>query len=267
MNVLELTLEGWLLLMFGALMLGMSKTGIPAFTVIPIALFALALPSRESIAIVLFLFVLGDVVAIFFYRAHADWPTLRGLIPSVAVGVIVGAFVLWVVDDTELRKILGAVILGLAIIATRKLWLRYLQRRNTVTGDRARVPEEVLMPSGASLRLSSWAYGIMSGWATMVANSAGPIMSLYLVSRGLNIQALLGTSAWFYLVVNLTKVPFSFGLGLVTVDGLLLNLALAPMFLFGTYLGLLWAKRVSQKVFDGLILILSAVAGLGLLLS
>jgi uncharacterized membrane protein YfcA len=107
----------------------------------------------------------------------------------------------------------------------------------------------------------------MSGWATMVANSAGPIMSLYLVSRGLNIQALLGTSAWFYLAVNLTKVPFSIGLGLVTVDGLLLNLALAPIFLFGTYIGLLWAKRVTQKVFDGLVLILSAVAGLGLLLS
>jgi|688.fasta_scaffold228125_2 uncharacterized membrane protein YfcA len=267
MNILELTLEAWLFLMFGALMLGVSKTGIPAFTVIPIALFALALPSRESIAIVLFLFVLGDVVAIFFYRAHADWPTLRGLIPSVAVGVVVGAVVLFVVDDTQLRKILGAVILGLAIIATRKWWLRYLQRRKQATSEEYLGTEGALAPSSASLRRSSWVYGIMSGWATMVANSAGPIMSLYLVSRGLNIQALLGTSAWFYLAVNLTKVPFSIGLGLVTVDGLLLNLALAPIFLFGTYIGLLWAKRVTQKVFDGLVLILSAVAGLGLLLS
>lgn len=267
MNIFELTLDAWLLLIAGALMLGVSKTGIPALTVIPIALFALALPTRESIAIVLFLFILGDVVAIFFYRAHADWLTLRGLIPSVVVGVLVGAWVLWAVDDTELRKILGTVILGLAIVATRKWWLRYLQRRQRETAGGSGVATEEAVPTAAGLRLSSWIYGIMSGWATMVANSAGPIMSLYLVSRGLNIQALLGTSAWFYLVVNLTKVPFSVGLGLVTVDGLLLNLALAPMFLVGTYLGLIWAKRVSQKVFDGLILVLSAVAGVGLILS
>ncbi len=267
MNIFELPLDAWLLLILGALMLGVSKTGIPALTVIPIALFALALPTRESIAIVLFLFILGDVVAIFFYRAHADWLTLRSLIPSVGVGVVVGAWVLYVVDDTQLRKILGAVILGLAIVATRKWWLRYLQRRKQEAAEGSGTSDAEAVPTAASLRLSSWTYGIMSGWATMVANSAGPIMSLYLVSRGLNIQALLGTSAWFYLVVNLTKVPFSIGLGLVTIDGLLLNLALAPIFLVGTYLGLIWAKKVSQKVFDGLILILSAVAGVGLILS
>jgi hypothetical protein len=91
-------------------------------------------------------------------------------------------------------------------------------------------------------------------------------MSLYLVSRGLNIKALLGTSAWFYLIINLTKLPFSIGLGLVTTGGLIVNVILAPIFLVGTFLGLGLARRVSQKVFDGLILILSALAGLGLII-
>lgn len=267
MNLADLTIGAWALLIAGAVLLGIAKTGIPAFTVIPIALFALALPTRESIAIVLLLFILGDIVAISFYRAHAHWPTLRALIPSVTVGVVLGAVVLSLVDDTGLRKILGAVILGLAVVASRKWWLRYLHRRQDAQQGETK---DGIPPSPASAkggRVSSWIYGILSGWATMVANSAGPIMSLYLVSRGLNIQALLGTSAWFYLVVNLTKVPFSIGLGLVTVDGLLLNAALALPFLLGAYLGLLWARRVSQKVFDGLILVLSAIAGLGLLLS
>jgi uncharacterized membrane protein YfcA len=260
---LGFTPEAWIFLVVSAVILGIAKTGIPALTVVPIALFAVALPTRESIAVVLVLFILGDVVAIFLYRAHADWATLRGLVPSVAVGIIAGAAVLVFVDDVGLRRLLGAIVLILAVIATRTWWLRYLrERRNTREGR--------LLPVTAPAvpgRIASWAYGMMSGWATMVANSAGPIMSLYLVSRGLNIQALLGTSAWFYLVVNLTKLPFSIGLGLLTVNGLLLNAVLAPVFILGAILGFLWAKKISQKVFDGLILILSAVAGVGLLIS
>ena len=45
----------------------------------------------------------------------------------------------------------------------------------------------------------------------MVANAAGPVMSLYLLTARLDKLKFLGTAPWFFLLVNLFKVPFSIG--------------------------------------------------------
>ena len=49
----------------------------------------------------------------------------------------------------------------------------------------------------------------------MTANAAGPVMTLYLSAAGIDKRRFVGTSAWFFLIVNLAKVPFSIGLGLM----------------------------------------------------
>jgi uncharacterized protein len=59
----------------------------------------------------------------------------------------------------------------------------------------------------------------------MVANAAGAVMSLYLLTARLDKLAFLGTAAWFFFLVNVFKV---IGLGLLTVDSLKLNAALVP---------------------------------------
>ena len=50
------------------------------------------------------------------------------------------------------------------------------------------------------------------GFATMTANAAGAVMTLYLSASGIEKRRFVGTNAWFFLIVNLTKVPFSVGL-------------------------------------------------------
>ena len=45
-------------------------------------------------------------------------------------------------------------------------------------------------------------FGPLGGFTTMVANAAGPVMSLYFVASRLPVQAVLGTAAWFFLIVN-----------------------------------------------------------------
>ena len=65
--------------------------------------------------------------------------------------------------------------------------------------------------------------GAAAGFATMTANAAGPVTTVYLIRAGLPMLQMIGTGAWFYLVVNLAKVPFSAGLGLITPTSLVLR--------------------------------------------
>ncbi len=92
--------------------------------------------------------------------------------------------------------------------------------------------------------------GLLAGATTMVANAAGPVMLIYLLAMRLPKNEFLGTSAWFFFLVNITKVPFSAGLGLITPSSLVLDGILAPAVVAGAFLGVWAAKRIPEKPFE-----------------
>ncbi len=100
----------------------------------------------------------------------------------------------------------------------------------------------------------------------MVANAGGPVMSLYLLSAGFRKLGFLGTSAWFFLIVNTSKVPFSVGLGLIDGPSLLLDAVLVLFVVPGALLGRALAHRINQALFDQLVLAATVVGGVQLLL-
>lgn len=101
----------------------------------------------------------------------------------------------------------------------------------------------------------------------MVANAAGPVMSIYFLASGFSVSALLGTSAWYYLVINLSKLPFSIALGLVTPAGLLIDLMLLPAIGVGVVVGRLISRRINREWFELVIYVITFGSALYLLLS
>ena len=85
------------------------------------------------------------------------------------------------------------------------------------------------------------------GFTTMTANAAGAVMTLYLSASGIDKRRFVGTSAWFFLIVNLAKVPFSIGLGLMHPVDAVRALVLAPVVLLGGLLGYATVQRISQR--------------------
>jgi len=79
------------------------------------------------------------------------------------------------------------------------------------------------------------------------------------------VKVFLGTSAWFFAIVNLTKVPFLAGIGLLTPEVLLLDLTLAPMVVIGALIGIRIARRMPQRLFDRLVIALTIVGSVYLL--
>ena len=108
--------------------------------------------------------------------------------------------------------------------------------------------------------------GIAAGFVTMVANAAGAVMTIYLLLSGLAMLEFLGTAAWFFFLVNLAKLPFSIGLGLVAPASLLLDLALAPLVAVGAVGGVYLVRRLDEAQFEKAVLALAALSAVPLLL-
>ncbi len=270
-----------------ALLMGLAKTGLPPLGAFGAAVIASVLPPVQAAGVALPLLIVGDLVAVSAYGRNVRWHILRGLIPSVALGIAVGfAALRWAPPDVSAR-IVGALLLlaGLGDLV-RQLAARRTRRRppsEPPVGDRppsssatspATDPAESPAPDGDTTRaptrlrdrIARATLGATAGVSTMIANAGGPPMSLYLLRAGVSRAGLLGTVALFFLTVNVAKLPFSTGLGLVSADSLHVSLVLLPGMVAGLLLGRLVAHRISGPVFSTVVLVATAAAGARLLL-
>jgi uncharacterized membrane protein YfcA len=238
----SLPLWGWLVLALCALLIGFSKTALGGLALVAVVLTSQVVATKDSTAVVLVMLLVGDLVATWTYRRDVDWRLIGRLIPPVLVGIGAGALFLNWVDGQTLKRTIGVILLVLLVLG---LWPDKLAAHRPAVG---------------------MAYGGLAGFTTMVANGGGPPMSLYLLARRYDKLRFLGTTAWFFFAVNLIKVPFSIGGGILRLDTALLGVVLAPLVLVGTWLGRLAITRINQATFDRLVTIFVAVAAIYLLL-
>lgn len=243
-----LTVTTWVLLVVAALLVGFSKTAVGGVSMISVAIFAAVLPAKVSTGLVLLLFLVGDAFALRAYTRFTEWAVLRRLAPAVAVGIVVGALFLLVAADVAVRRTIGVVLLVLVASAV----VQKVRRR----GD-----DHDLGPGTVPWVAST---GVVSGFTSMVANAGGSILSLYLLRLRLPVLVFLGTTAWFFFVVNVVKVPISWGLGLLDGSTVRATLVLSPAVATGALAGKAVARRMSLATFEWVILAVTFVAALNL---
>ena len=241
-----LTLTEWLLAIVAAMGIGIAKAGFAGVSLLYVVIFAFIFGAKDSTGIALLLLLIGDVGAVAAFRQHARWDYVWRMLPPACVGVIVGFLLMGRLSEAAFRPTIGGIILVLTILhlvrLARPAWLGEIPHTRTF----------------------AWGMGIMAGITSMLANASGPIVALYALAVGLPKLQFVGTSAWFFLIVNAFKVPFSYALGLIGGHTLLLNAALAPPIALGVLAGRFMTHRISQRVFDGLLLAFAAGAALRL---
>lgn len=243
----SLSLGAWALLVVGAVAIGVSKTALPGVTTLAVAIFAAVLPARASTGTILLLLLVADAVAITTYWRDADWTTLRRLVPGVLAGVLLGAVFLGVAGDRVTKVFIG--VLLLVLIAVTLLLMR-----------RPRPPQ-------VQGRVGRAVYGTLAGFTTMSANAGGPVMSMYLLASDFAVTSFLGTSAWFFFLVNVVKLPFSLALGVIRPEPLWIDLVLAPVVLASAYGGRLLAARMDPVLFARIVTVLTVLSSLYLVVS
>ena len=244
----ELSAWQWVLGGLCAVMIGFSKTGIAGIGIAIVPLMTEVFPARESTAAMLLMLVIGDFFAVGYYRRHAVWRTLLVLLPWVLPGIIAGWLALGRLDDRQLKPALGALILALVVLQV----------------VRTRLGEWM----DKTLPHTWWfaaAVGILAGFATMLGNAAGGIMTVFLLARGMGKNQFMGTSAWFYLIVNLVKVPFSADLGLTNPQTLAFAGLMIPAITVGALVGVKVLPILPQKVFDRIVLAIAVLASVRLI--
>lgn len=173
--------------------------------------------------------------------------------------MLLGVVFLALADNAAVRRTIGVILLALVLVHL----LQHRRSRLPVAAPDGR--ERMAGADPTAARGSVSVFGGLAGFTTMVANAGGPVMALYLLASRLDKLSFLGTSAWFFLVVNAVKLPFSLGLGLIDVPGLLLDVTLVPAVLVGAGVGLVLVRRLPQARFEQLVLLLTVLAAGNLL--
>ncbi len=243
---MTLELWQWALAIVGALAIGVAKTGIGGLGMLAVVIFANLLPAKQSAGFVLPMLIMADVVAVLSYRRHAQWSLLWRLFPWTALGVLSGVFAMGHINNRQAGLLIGAIVLTLMAV--------HLVRR---TRAKSEEPEHAIWFAAT--------IGILAGFTTLVANAAGPLMVIYLLAMRLPKMEYMGTGAYYFLLLNLFKVPFMIHLGLITAESFTGNLWLAPVVLAGALLGRKLLKHIPQRHFENIALALAAVAGTKLL--
>lgn len=246
--IFELSYLEWFFLLLSAIFIGFTKTGISSFGILVVTMLMFIFPAKESVGILLPMLIIGDIFAVIYYRRNVVKKYLISLFPWVFLGIIFGYLVLWKIDSEQLKPIIGILVLALII----------LQVYREKLGDKF----NEMLPRSLSFTILM---GVLAGFTTMIGNAAGGVMAIYLLVKGLPKREFVGTGAWFFLIVNLIKVPFYIQLDLISVESITFNVWLIPTILIGAFVGIKILPLIPQKTFQTLILCFSAIGALRLL--
>jgi uncharacterized membrane protein YfcA len=235
----------------GVFLYGLSKTAMPVASVLAGTILAAALTATSAAAFAVPLLILGDIGALALYRQHADWSLIRRLVPGVVLGIAITAVLFRFLDVRTIGRIVGVLVLTSVLL---EVW-----RMRTERAEHRSLP---VLESKAAVAF----FGALAGITSMAANAGSTALTLYLVKMRVSMLAFMGTSTWFFFVINVIKVPVVVGLGLVTRETLIADLLFAPVLVAGGLLGIVVFRRMNQKVFNTLALALSGVAAVWLII-
>jgi uncharacterized protein len=247
-NSFHLSVWEWVWVFAAALFVGFSKTGISGFTMLVVPILANVFGGKDSTGILLPMLLIGDVFAIWYYNRHADWGNIKNLLPWTLVGLVAGTVVGNYISDKQFKVLIAVIVLICLAL------LIYTERK----GENFQVPHKI------------WFFaltGIASGFASMIGNAAGPIMSIYLLAKGFNKNDFMGTFAWFFLIINLTKLPLQiFYWHNITVKTLIIAGGTIPAITVGALLGAFVIKKLKEKPFRYMVILMTAIAAVRLFL-
>ena len=236
----------WWILGAVAFFVGISKTGLPGIGIIIVPLLAMVFPSRMSTGLLLPILAMADIFAVSYYRRHADWKIILRLLPWALAGIGLGTVLVRQINDDVMRPLIGSIILVLLI-------LNYFRQRYWTDEDS--VP-------------SHWTFaavmGLAAGLTTQLANAAGPIMVIYLLSMRLPKDKYIGTGAWYFLILNWLKIPLFIMDGRISFESVKADLITLPLIAAGAFLGILILKKIPLKWFNLIIQILAAATAVKL---
>lgn len=238
----------YLLAIPAVILLGLAKGGFAGVGAIALPLLALRISPVQAAAILLPVLVVQDAVGVWAFRKNWDREVLALMIPSATVGIVAAYLLAAKVSSTVVLATLGGISI---VFACYRLWI----------SRGGRVPVSSNAPRALGVVL-----GIASGFTSQVAHAGQPPFQMWVLPKGFSPEVLVGTTAIFFAVINVFKIPAYLALGQFTHENLLAAAVLTPLAIASTLCGVWLVRRVNAERFITTIYVLMIVVGAQLLL-
>ena len=220
----------WTIAVLAVFIVALSKSGlVGSLGLVAVPLLSLVMPARDAAGMMLPLLLVMDAIAIWTYRKDCDWRILRIMLPGAMIGTLIG-WALWsVVSDAMVLLFVGVITLLFILDALLPL----------------RKKLEGLPPS------KPWGafWGGFAGFTSFISHTGGPPFQIYVLPQKLTPVAYSGTTAFFFAIVNTSKLVPYFFLGQLNVSNLTYAAILAPLAVAGVLVGVYLVRRISVKRF------------------
>ena len=220
----------WIIAVFAVFMVGISKSGlVSSMGLIAVPLLAQVMPPRDAAGMMLPLLLVMDAIAIWTYRRDANWNILKIMVPGAMAGTVVG-WVLWtVVTDAVVNLLVG--VISVAFV----FWFLSPLSKKVVNAHPSK-------PWGMF-------WGGVGGFTSFISHAGGPPFQIYTLPQRLNPVIYSGTTAFFFGIVNVSKlIPYWF-LGQLNVSNMSAAAILAPVAIGGVLVGVALVRRISAGLF------------------
>jgi len=209
----------WVLILIAAFIIGLSKAGLKGIDMINVTIMAIVFGSKASTGLVLPLLCAADIMAVWYYKRHVQWPQFWKLIPWMMAGIVLGVYVGKDLNEQLFRKLMALIIICTVIIMIMMEFKKV-----------EKIPDNKLFVIST---------GLTSGFTTMLGNLAGAFSNIYFLAMRMSKNDFIGTAAWVFLVINLFKLPFQIifwkNINLTTLH---IDLLLFPALIAGFWAGL-----------------------------
>ena len=243
----ELTSFQWLIIAACGLLVGMSKVGVPGVSMVVVPTLAFIFGGKLSTGVLLPMLIMADVFGVVYYRRHAEWKFLYKIFPWAFVGVGLALWVGELVNDEQFKDIIAVLVfvcIGLMLLRDKRKAQDFF-------------PDQWWFAA---------TMGILGGFATMIGNVAGPIFAIYLLAMHLPKNNFIGTSAWFFMIINLSKFPLHvFIWKTISANSLIIDLVALPAIATGAFLGIALVKKIQEKTYRLAVIIVTALSAFLLL--
>ena len=247
-DISQLQTFQWVLGISSGLIIGMAKTGLSGLTLFFIPLMALSFGSRASTGIILPMLCVGDIFAVAWYRRHGEMKYILRLLPSTLCGLGAGVMVGSGLSDKAFGIMLGSIIMALLALM---IWQDASKKVN-------------LYPS-------TWWFsalaGLLAGFTTMIGNAAGTVMSIYLLSMRLPKNTFIGTAAWFFMIINLLKIPLQiFFWKNISPATLAFDAVMIPVIAAGAFIGFRVTGKIPERAYRIFVIVMTGLSSVMLFL-
>ncbi len=240
-----MTIDMLVILTLVVLLSGISKAAFAgSLGLLAMPLMLIAFPAHMALGLLLPILIMQDTFTLRKYWQRWSVEALKPLLPAAILGVITAAWLLNKLSSQHLQIIIGTASI---LFALRFFLLK------AVSND--------ALGSPVAARI----LGFTAGVSSTLVHAGGPPMTLYLLAKKLPGNTYIASSAVFFALLNIVKLPAYVLQGQLTLELLWWALPFAPLCYLAIQMGYWIKQRITEQHFLPIIYSLLLLTGIRLL--